>query len=132
MKKITLLFDIDDTLVHENINCFKKTKITGALEGLSSDYKLGLFSQGFCNIQILKLKVANLYHFFSKDIIFISHNKLKKLNDIFFAHPNIIIIDNSKAVQKIANKLNIKFVLVSSRTTKDELVKQINEISKYP
>lgn len=131
MKKDILLFDIDGTLLKSGLNFLQRTTIADSINQLSNKYELGIFSQGFYNIQTLKLKLTNLYSYFSKDLFFISHNKSRLLQDIIDKNTNIIIIDNSKKIQKAAKNFNIRFILTSEKMTKEELLKQIN-LQKKP
>ncbi len=126
MEKNILLFDIDGTLVKTGLSFLRKTAIADAISQLSNNYELGIFSQGFYNIQTLKLRLTNLYSYFSKNLIFISHNKVGLLQSIIDKNSDIIIIDNSKKIQKATKDLNIRFILASNKMTKEELLKEIN------
>ncbi len=61
------------------------TDVIQVLENLSKDYKLGIFSQGYPEYQMLKLEKSGIYKYFSKDFIVIERRKLesqvfKKMN----------------------------------------------------
>ncbi len=50
--------------------------IISTLNNLKDDFKLGIYSQGFNSLQIIKIKSSGIESFFNEQLIYINRNKL--------------------------------------------------------
>ena len=100
------------------------------LERLKEKYILGIFSEGYINFQLTKLKASGILPYFDKKYIFIGRRKLsKKCLDLIPA--NSIIIDDNKKVVDILTKNNIKSLWVNRRDSikQNSILSVINQSS---
>ncbi|HRI06094.1 MAG TPA: hypothetical protein PLV59_04090 [Candidatus Dojkabacteria bacterium] len=101
-----ILFDIDGTIVSENNPFVTYDDVKPVLQTLKEEgYKLGLYSQGFWLIQLLKVTSKGLRKYFSKDLLLISHDKfetLKKKRDSL-GNTMFIVDNDTTQVEKIKN-----------------------------
>lgn len=94
MQKI-ILFDIDGTLIN---GCLRSYPDTSFLKFIKKDFTLGIFSQGFKSIQLLKLRINGLLNVFDPKLIFISHNKQEIIPQIISQLKEAIFIDNDLSI----------------------------------
>jgi len=71
-------------------------EVKGVLNELKNDYELGIFSEGFVDIQLNKLSDSNILEFFSPQYIFIERRKLN--DNVISKLPECIIVDDKKEV----------------------------------
>jgi len=90
-----------------------------ALQRLSKDYNLGIFSEGFYRFQITKLKFTKILQYFDKRYVYILRRKTTKLSLEKLPHNCTIIDDNTNVINKLTSKKDIKSVLIS-RGTKEK------------
>lgn len=85
------------------------------LNDLKNDFILGIYSQGFVNLQMLKIKSSGIGNFFDEKFIYINRDKL---NANFLAKlPDgaIIVDDKREVVQKLEALNRFKVVWVNRK-----------------
>ncbi|MFA6184836.1 MAG: hypothetical protein WCT51_02765 [Candidatus Shapirobacteria bacterium] len=88
------------------------------LKSLKNNFDIGIYSQGFSSLQIIKIKSSGIGEFFNKNFIYINRDKLNA--DFLAKLPDgAIIIDDKKEVVEKLNNLN-RFSIVWVNRKNDE------------
>jgi len=103
------------------------------LESLKNNFDLGIYSQGFVNLQKVKVKSSGIENFFDEEFIFIDRNKLN--SNLVEKLPNgAIIVDDKKEVVEKLKTLNRFDVIWINRNTDEKIegvttIKNLNELT---
>ena len=129
-RNILILFDIDNTLVKDGgftslANLFLKYKLPNNLipirlmNRIKKKATIGIWSQGFKKVQIMKLKTAKIFNYIDPDQIWISHQKMRLLNKINNQDfKKIYIVDDKQRQSKYPKIIFIKAPLKGSSLLK--------------
>jgi|SRR3989344_7734963 len=95
---------------------YSETIIT--LKTLKKKYNLGIFSEGFDDFQMQKLKLSNIRQFFKDEYIFIFRRKTLEKNIINLPVKSIIIDDNREVLEKLKKFVSFKFIWINRKDKK--------------
>ena len=94
------------------------------LESLKNYFNLGIYSQGFINLQKIKIGSSKIENFFDEKFIYIDRNKLNP--DLIEKLPDgAIIVDDKKEVVKKLKTLD-RFNIVWINRNDDEQIEGVN------
>ncbi|MDD2224664.1 MAG: HAD hydrolase-like protein [Candidatus Shapirobacteria bacterium] len=120
-KKIGLDDFVSDKLGIYSESLFADT--VPALDKLKNNFKLGIYSQGFDDIQKIKIKSSGLKDFFEEQWVYIDKNKLNL--DLVKKMPegSIIVDDKKEVVEKL--KLLNRFKIIWINRNTDEKIEGV-------
>jgi len=110
LEKIETIFNQSKYYIN---SLFPGTKLV--LSQLSIDNKLGIFSEGYEDFQIKKLKLSGIYSYFIPSLFFIFSDKLKEANLTKLPTGSLIIDDKLSVVKKISNFKNLDILLIDRK-----------------
>jgi len=123
-KKIDLIdFSSDKLKIYSNALF---SEVISVLEKLKNNFTLGIYSQGFPSLQIIKIESSGIVDYFNRQQIYINRNKLdpeflKKLPD------GATIIDDKKEVVEKLKSLN-RFEVIWINRINDEKIEGVRTI----
>ena len=96
------------------------------LNNLKNKFKLGIYSQGFIDLQKIKIESSGIKNYFDEQLIYINRNKLdpefiKKLPE------EVIVVDDKKEVIETLKKIG-KFKLIWINRNNDEAIEGVTTI----
>ena len=97
------------------------------LEKLKNDYALGIYSQGYENLQRLKIKFSGIENYFDQDLIFIDRDKTQP--DFVVKLPTkAVVIDDKKEVIEKLKQLRPDLELVWINRKDEEKISEVKTI----
>jgi FMN phosphatase YigB (HAD superfamily) len=103
----------------ENFRNTSYPEVAVTLETLSNDYKLGIFSEGLKDFQLLKLHKSGILRYFDQSVTFIFQRKLTQESLDFLPKGCFVIDDNSFVIDALYQLGSFKPVWLN-RKTKDK------------
>lgn len=123
-KKIELKDFSSDKLKIYSGALFSET--ISVLEKLKDNFDLGIYSQGFVNLQQIKIRSSGVDNFFEKEFVYIDRNKLRA--DFVSKLPDgAIIVDDKKEVVERLKTLGRFRIIWINRIT-DEKIRGVTTI----
>lgn len=102
------------------------TKTISVLEKLKDNFDLGIYSQGFVDLQKIKIRSSGVDNFFEKEFVYIDRNKLRA--DFVSKLPDgAIIVDDKKEVVEKLKQLN-RFKIIWINRNDDEPIEGVTTI----
>ena len=99
------------------------TKTISVLEKLKDNFDLGIYSQGFVDLQKIKIRSSGVDNFFEKEFVYIDRNKLRA--DFVSKLPDgAIIVDDKKEVVEKLKPLN-RFKIIWINRNDGELIEGV-------
>ena len=129
-KKIEL-----DDFVSDNLGIYSASLFTDtitALDKLKNNFRLGIYSQGFTDIQEIKIRSSGIKDFFDEKFIYIDRDKLS--DDFLKQLPDgVTIIDDKKEVVKKLKSLNRFNIIWINRNDNEQIdgittIKSLDEL----
>jgi len=108
LEKIETIFNQSKYYIN---SLFPDTKL--GLSKLSLDYTLGIFSEGYEDFQLKKLKLSDIYSYFNPNLIFVFRDKLKESNLTKLPTGSLIVDDKESVVEKILNIKNLSILYIN-------------------
>lgn len=123
-KKIELKdFNSDNLKIYSGA-LFSET--ISVLEKLKDNFDLGIYSQGFVDLQKIKIRSSGVDNFFEKEFVYIDRNKLRA--DFVSKLPDgAIIVDDKKEVVEKLKQLN-RFKIIWINRNDDEPIEGVTTI----
>jgi len=104
-----------DDFVSDNLGIYSTSLFTNtvaALDKLKNNFRLGIYSQGFTDIQEIKIRSSGINDFFDEKFIYIDRNKLDPVFVSKLPDGAIIVDDKKEVVEKLKtlNRFNIVWI----------------------
>jgi len=104
-----------DDFVSDNLGIYSTSLFTNtvaALDKLKNNFRLGIYSQGFTDIQEIKIRSSGIKDFFDEKFIYIDRNKLDPVFVSKLPDGAIIVDDKKEVVEKLKtlNRFNIVWI----------------------
>lgn len=100
----------------ENFSNIVFPDVYPSLEILSKMYDLGIFSEGFKEFQLLKLRKTGLFDFFDENLIFIFRRKLTESNLKLLPQECFVVDDNIESILALGEFSRFKPVWINRKT----------------
>lgn len=103
---------------HGNYRQALYAEVTSSLRFLKRMYRLGIFTEGFREFQLAKLKLSGLLPFFEADIIFIHRRKLTSTAISRLPKGSIIVDDNPEVISALSKFPHITPIWLNRKDSK--------------
>jgi len=100
----------------ENFKVTLYPEVTSVLENLSGDYKLGIFSEGLNDFQLLKLHKSGILKYFDQKAMFIFRRKLTQESLDLLPTGCFVVDDNNFVVEALCKISSFKPIWLNRKT----------------